>query len=31
MFPVKGHMDRLEARGKVKIVPGTRPVKWVRA
>lgn len=30
MFPVKGHMDRLEARGKVRMVPGSRPVKWAR-
>ncbi len=28
MFPVKGHMDRLEERGKVHAVRGTRPVKW---
>ena len=31
MFSVKGHMERLEAQGKVRAVPGSRPVKWVRA
>jgi len=31
MFSVKGHMDRLEARDKVRSVRGSRPVKWVRA
>ena len=31
MFSVKGHMDRLGARGKVRIVPGARPLKWSRA
>ena len=28
MFPVKGHMDRLEEQGKVRAMRGTRPVKW---
>jgi glyoxylase-like metal-dependent hydrolase (beta-lactamase superfamily II) len=28
MFPVKGHMDRLEAQGKVRALRGARPVKW---
>jgi glyoxylase-like metal-dependent hydrolase (beta-lactamase superfamily II) len=28
MFPVKGHMDRLEQLGKVRVIRGTRPVKW---
>jgi glyoxylase-like metal-dependent hydrolase (beta-lactamase superfamily II) len=28
MFPVKGHMDRLEEAGRVRVVAGTRPVKW---
>ena len=28
MFPVKGHMDRLEETGKVRRVRETRPVKW---
>ncbi len=28
IFPVKGHMDRLEELGKVRAVRGTRPVKW---
>jgi len=28
MFPVKGHMDRLEKAGKVRAVRETRPVKW---
>ena len=31
MFPVKGHMDRLEERASVRRVPGTRPVRWQRA
>lgn len=31
MFPVKGHMDRLEERGKVRALRGSRPVKWVPA
>ena len=28
MFPVKGHLDRLEEHGKVRALRGTRPVKW---
>jgi len=28
MFPVKGHMDRLEERGKVRALHGVRPVKY---
>jgi glyoxylase-like metal-dependent hydrolase (beta-lactamase superfamily II) len=28
MFPVKGHLDRLEAQAKIQAVRGTRPVKW---
>jgi glyoxylase-like metal-dependent hydrolase (beta-lactamase superfamily II) len=28
MFPVKGHLDRLEERGKVRAVRGTRPVRF---
>jgi hypothetical protein len=28
MFPVKGHLDRLEQRGKVQTLRGARPVKW---
>lgn len=28
MFPVKGHMDRLEQQNKVRAVRGTRLVKW---
>ncbi|MGH9444726.1 MAG: MBL fold metallo-hydrolase [Terriglobia bacterium] len=28
MFPVKGHLDRLESRGQVRRVPGLRPVRW---
>jgi len=28
MFPVKGHMDRLEQLGKVCRVAGSHPVKW---
>ena len=29
MFPVKGHMDRLEEQGRVRRLDGTRPVKWL--
>jgi glyoxylase-like metal-dependent hydrolase (beta-lactamase superfamily II) len=29
MFPIKGHMDRLEQHGKVSRVRDTRPVRWV--
>jgi glyoxylase-like metal-dependent hydrolase (beta-lactamase superfamily II) len=28
MFPVKGHMDRLEQLRKVRGVPGSHPLKW---
>ncbi len=28
MFPVKGHLDRLEERGKVRAVRGARPGRW---
>ena len=28
MFSVKGHMDRLDKAGKVRVAAGTRPVKW---
>jgi hypothetical protein len=28
MFPVKGHLDRLEEQGNVRALRGTRPVKW---
>ena len=28
MFPVKGHMDRLEEQRRVRAVHGARPVKW---
>jgi hypothetical protein len=28
MFPVKGHMDRLEEQGRVRALRGARPVKW---
>jgi len=28
MFPVKGHMDRLEQQGKVRALRGPRPVKF---
>ena len=31
MFPVKGHLDRLEERGKIHAVRGTRPVRWESA
>ncbi len=30
MFPVKGHMDRLEEGASVRRVPGARPVRWQR-
>jgi len=29
MFPVKGHMDRLEELGRVRRLEGARPVKWL--
>ena len=28
MFPVKGHLDRLEGQGKVRRLRGAPPVKW---
>ena len=28
MLPVKGHLDRLEERGKIRAVRGARPGKW---
>jgi len=28
MFPVKGHMDRLEQQRKARAVDGSRPVRW---
>jgi hypothetical protein len=28
MFSVKGHMDRLEGQGKVRVVAGSSPVRW---
>jgi hypothetical protein len=28
MFPVKGHLDRLEEQGKIRALRGTRPLKW---
>jgi hypothetical protein len=28
MFPVKGHLDRLELQGKIHPVRGARPGKW---
>jgi len=28
MFPVKGHMDRLEEQGKIRALRRARPVKW---
>lgn len=28
MFPVKGHMDRLEQRGQVRVLRDARPVRW---
>ncbi len=31
MFPVKGHMDRLEEQGKVRALRHLRPVKWIPA
>ncbi len=30
MFPVKGHMDRLEAQGRARRLGGTRPVRWAK-
>lgn len=31
MFPVKGHMDRLEQQGKVQRIQGSKPARWVLA
>ena len=31
MFPIKGHMDRLEQQGKAKLNRGSHPAKWVAA
>lgn len=31
MFPIKGHMDRLEQQGKVNLDRGSHPAKWVKA
>lgn len=31
MWAVKGHMDRLEQRGTVRALRGSRPLKWVKA
>jgi glyoxylase-like metal-dependent hydrolase (beta-lactamase superfamily II) len=28
MFPVKGHMDRLEQQGKIRALRDTRPLRW---
>jgi glyoxylase-like metal-dependent hydrolase (beta-lactamase superfamily II) len=28
MFPVKGHMDRLEQQGKVQVLHNQHPVRW---
>ncbi len=31
MFPMKGHLDRLEANGRIRRVDGARPVRWQKA
>lgn len=31
MFPVKGHLDRLESQGKVRQAPGAHPIRWQKA
>jgi glyoxylase-like metal-dependent hydrolase (beta-lactamase superfamily II) len=31
MFPVKGHMDRLEQIGRARLVPGSHPPRWQKA
>jgi glyoxylase-like metal-dependent hydrolase (beta-lactamase superfamily II) len=31
MFPVKGHLDRLESRGEAHRAPGLHPVRWQKA
>jgi glyoxylase-like metal-dependent hydrolase (beta-lactamase superfamily II) len=28
MFPVKGHLDRLEQQGRIRPIAGSRPGKW---
>lgn len=28
MFPVKGHLDRLEGLGKIRRAQGSRPIRW---
>ncbi|MGH9407523.1 MAG: MBL fold metallo-hydrolase [Terriglobia bacterium] len=28
MFPAKGHLDRLEALGKIRAAPGSHPIRW---
>jgi glyoxylase-like metal-dependent hydrolase (beta-lactamase superfamily II) len=30
MFSVKGHMDRLEEQGRVRVVAGSCPIRWER-
>jgi glyoxylase-like metal-dependent hydrolase (beta-lactamase superfamily II) len=30
MFPVKGHLDRLETQDKIRRAPGSHPVRWRR-
>ncbi len=30
MFPVKGHLDRLETQGKIRRVSGAHPLRWER-
>ncbi len=31
MFPVKGHLDRLETQGKIQRVAGAHPARWQKA
>lgn len=31
MFPIKGHMDRMEQQGRVKLDRSSHPAKWVSA
>ena len=31
MFPIKGHMDRLERQGRAKLDRRSHPAKWVAA
>jgi glyoxylase-like metal-dependent hydrolase (beta-lactamase superfamily II) len=28
MFPLKGHLERLESRGQIRMVPGNPPLRW---